>query len=64
MSLRDFHILFVTASILLSFGFSYWGFSQYQHLHDRIYGGVSFLSLLAAMGLAFYEITFIKKTKP
>ena len=63
MSLRDFHILFITTSVILLLGFTYWGFTQYKQLHELLYAGTSLLSLSAAVGLGIYEVTFIKKTK-
>ena len=63
MSLKEFHIVFITASILLSLGFSYWGLSQYYQLHEVVYLGTSIVSLLTAIGLVIYEVTFIKKMK-
>jgi len=63
MSLKDFHIVFITASVLLSLGFSYWGFVQYRELHGSLYAGGGILSLVAAIGLVGYEIRFIRKTK-
>ena len=63
VSLKEFHIVFITASILLSLGFATWGFVQYNELHDMIYVGASLLSVMAAMGLVIYEIFFIRKIK-
>ena len=63
MSLKEFHIVFITASVLLSLGFAWWGFTQYNQLHGRIYVGTFSLSLIAAFGLMAYEVWFIKKTR-
>ena len=63
MSLKDFHIVFITASILLSLGFACWTFIQYKQLHEVIYAGVSFASFLFAVGLLIYEVSFVKKTR-
>ena len=63
MSLKEFHIVFITASVLLCLGFSYWGFVQYQKLHASLYAGGGFLSSVAAIGLVMYEIRFIRKTR-
>ena len=56
MSLKEFHTVFITASVLLAFGFSYWGVVQAQLL-------TSVLSFLSGIGLVLYEISFIKKTR-
>ena len=63
MSLKEFHLVFITASVFLSLGFSYWGLVQYKELHGGIYAGTSILSLMAAIGLVIYEGYFIKKTR-
>ena len=63
MSLKEFHIVFITASILLSLGFACWAFVQYAHIHNPLYAGISVLSFAAAIGLVGYEIRFIQKTK-
>ena len=63
MSLKDFHVVFITASILLSLGFAYWGFVQYMQLRGGMYVGAALISLLSAIGLVVYEVAFIKKTR-
>ncbi len=63
MSLREFHIVFITAVILLALGFAYWGFIQYQLFRQIFYAWTSIFSLLAVAGFAIYEISFIQKTK-
>jgi len=63
MSLKAFHIIFITAAILLAFGFGAW-------LANNFFadGGVlnlvfAALSVAAGVGLIFYERYFLKKTK-
>ena len=63
MSLKDFHVVFITASILLSLGFACWAFVQYHQLHGNLYTGAGILSFVAAIGLSIYEIRFIRKTR-
>ncbi|MBI4436168.1 MAG: hypothetical protein HY590_01990 [Candidatus Omnitrophica bacterium] len=63
MSLKEFHIVFMTSAVLLCLGFSYWGFVQYHELRGASYVVTAILSLVTAMGLVIYEISFIKKTK-
>ena len=63
VSLKEFHIVFITASVLLAVGFATWGLAQYQERHDGIYVGAFLLSLMAAVGLVCYEVYFVKKTK-
>ena len=63
MSLKDFHVVFITASALLSLGFACWGFVQYQELHSHLYAGTGLLSFVATIGLVMYEIRFIRKMR-
>ena len=63
MSLKEFHIVFITASALLCLGFTCWGFTQYHELHRPVYAGTGLLSFVATIGLVMYEIRFIRKTK-
>jgi hypothetical protein len=64
MSLKTFHIIFITASCLLAFGFGVWMLMAYRspegQTSDLIYG---LLSLAAGVGLIFYERYFLKKLK-
>ena len=64
MSLKAFHLVFIIASILLALGFGAWSLVNYFSQQ----GGTWYLaagigSLLAAVGLVFYERYFLKKTK-
>ena len=63
VSLKEFHVVFITASVLLTMGFATWGFAQYQERHGGIYVGAFLLSLVAAVGLVCYEVYFVKKVK-
>lgn len=63
MSLKAFHIVFITASILLAFGFAAWSAMTYS---DQ--GGLSYLmyaigSALCGIGLIVYEVYVLKKLK-
>jgi len=55
MSLKAFHIVFVTASIVLALLFGVWSLVNYFHdgtVADLLFG---LGSLAAAVGLVFYE---------
>ena len=56
MSLKEFHVVFITASVFLSSGFAYWGIVQNHPLYAS-------LSFAAVVGLVGYEVYFIQKTK-
>lgn len=59
MSLKAFHIVFVTLSTILALGFGVWA------LRDPTgsYGWLGMLSLVAAAILPAYGWWFLKKTK-
>jgi hypothetical protein len=54
MSLKAFHVLFITLSIVLTVFFGMWAFS----MRHAVVGVVSFIS---GAGLAAYEVRFIRK---
>jgi len=63
MSLKAFHVVFVTVSILLTLVVSSWCFGNYRDggsVRDLV-GGI--VSLLAGCGLAIYGKVFLKKFK-
>jgi len=63
MSLKAFHIIFVTASILLALLFGAWSLTKYFQggtLPDLLFG---IGSLVAAVALVFYERYALKKLK-
>ncbi|MCW5556288.1 MAG: hypothetical protein KIT22_00330 [Verrucomicrobiae bacterium] len=63
MSLKAFHVVFVTVSILLTLVVSSWCFGNYRDggsASDLVWGAVS---LLAGAGLAIYGKVFLKKFK-
>ena len=63
MSLKTFHVIFITAASALCFGFGLWMLRDY-----RAEGGAANLwmgvgSLVCAVGLLVYERYFLKKLK-
>ena len=63
MSLRAFHVLFISISIVLAAFVAAWSAREYQTVHQTAYllGGVG--ALLSAAGLAMYANAFLRKTK-
>ncbi len=57
MSLKGFHIVFITLSILLAIGCAAWSFANQTALAFGI------ASVVAAVALIFYGIWFIRKSK-
>jgi hypothetical protein len=64
MSLKAFHLIFISASSALAFGCAVWGlksfFSEGGTAWDLVFG---LGSLAAGVGLIFYERYFLKKLK-
>jgi hypothetical protein len=64
MSLKAFHLVFITAAIALAFGFGGWLLNGYLSpdgpVSDLVFGLISFA---AGVGLILYERYFLKKTK-
>lgn len=64
MSLKAFHLVFITASTLLAFGFGAWllrnYFSPDGRVSELLFGLVS---IAAGVGLIVYERYFLKKTR-
>jgi hypothetical protein len=64
MSLKAFHLVFITAAILLAFGFAAWLLKNYFTPDGRVWDLVwGILSGLAGLGLIAYERYFLKKTR-
>jgi hypothetical protein len=63
MSLKAFHVVFITAAVLLAFGFGVWMLRAYNAggvKSDLIYSVSSFV---VGVGLLVYEGFFLKKLK-
>jgi hypothetical protein len=64
MSLKTFHLVFISASTILAFWFSAWLLQNYAspegRVSDLIFG---ILSALSGVGLIVYECYFLKKTR-
>ena len=63
MSLKAFHIVFITLSLLLAWGCAALAFQNYQAAGNHWYLAASFFAFLAGIGLLVYGIWFLKKTK-
>ena len=64
MSLKAFHVVFITAAVLMSIGCAVWGFKSYfapeGRTLDLIFG---IFSVIGAVALVVYERFFLKKLK-
>ena len=63
MSLKAFHLVFITAAILLSFGFGVWLAKNFFSTGGAGNLIAALLSFAAGIGLIVYEYFFLKKTK-
>ncbi len=64
MSLKAFHLIFITASTALAFGCGVWGFKSYWSPDGRLAHllfGIG--SVASGVGLIVYERYFLKKLK-
>ena len=61
MSLRAFHIVFVSISCLLMLFVLYWSFMNWNYYKDISYLSYSGISFLGLVSLSVYARKFIKK---
>ncbi len=63
MSLRAFHLFFISLSAVMAAFCSAWAFSQFRAEHDLIYGAGALASALSVAALAAYGAAFQRKTR-
>ena len=63
MSLKAFHIVFVSASTLLAFGFGGWELQSYFVTHEQQALLLGISSLVAGVALLWYGKVVLKKLK-
>ena len=64
MSLKTFHLVFVTLLTLLSFGFAAWGFLAYAGADGTMKDlSVGLTGVAAGVLVIFYGVYFLKKLK-
>jgi hypothetical protein len=63
MSLKTFHLLFVTASVILALGFGAWGIEAFSSRGEVGTLVLALLSLLFGAGLVVYGIRVRTKLK-
>jgi len=63
MSLKSFHIVFISVSVLLSIGFGGWFLSEQPMAIDTLNVAAALLSFSFAGLLLVYEKRFLKKFK-
>jgi hypothetical protein len=63
MSLKAFHLIFVTASIAVSLFLGVWSFLAYRDSGAGAYLGYSIASAIAVVALLWYGRYFLRKLK-
>jgi hypothetical protein len=63
MSLKAFHLIFVTASVAVSAFMGVWSFLQYRAAGSGLYLGFAIASAAAVLALLVYGRYFLRKLK-
>ena len=63
MSLRAFHLFFISLSAIMAAFCAALAFSQYKMDHELIYAAGSAVSVLSVAGLGVYGRAFQRKTR-
>lgn len=63
MTLKGFHIVFVSAATLLTIFFGVWAYQQYMAEQGTVYLITTICSWMLSVGLVIYGILFYKKVK-
>lgn len=63
MSLKFVHVFFISISVILAFGFAFWGLRQYQASPEPVNLVLSVSAFVAGAALLFYLASFLKKMK-
>jgi hypothetical protein len=63
MSLKAFHVIFITAAVLLAFGFGAWMLDVHKDSGAAADYNLGIGSLVVGVALVGYEIYFLRKLK-
>lgn len=63
MSLKTFHVFFISVSVLLCIGFGAWCLTAEGVRGQADYTALGLVSLVVAVALIVYEILFLRKFK-
>jgi len=63
MSLKAFHIVFITVSTLLSAVFALWCLREFSHSRAMGAGAGVAIGALGAIGLLVYGVRFVRRAK-
>jgi hypothetical protein len=63
MSLKAFHVIFITAAVLLAFGFGVWMLKVHKDSEAASDFNLGVGSLVVGAALVVYEVYFLRKLK-
>ncbi len=63
MSLKAFHVVFISVSVLLCWGFGLWCLNDPAARERAGYVAGGWVSILVGFGLVGYEVMFVRKFK-
>ena len=63
LSIKDVHLIFIVACILVTVGFGVWAMNFYAQTHAAGYGITGIGAFGISVGLAIYAVMFLKKTR-
>jgi hypothetical protein len=63
MSLKAFHLVFITLAIALVLWLGWWAVGEARLTGEGGWWGLAALCLVAAVGLVVYEAWFLRKTR-
>jgi len=63
VSLKAFHVIFISAAVLLALWLGLWSWGQRQATGDAQWLALAVGAFAAAGGLVVYEVWFLRKTR-
>jgi len=63
MSLKTFHLFFITLSVFTAFGFSLWLAKEFTGNGEIIFIAYAAISAIAGISLIYYCVRFLHKLK-
>ena len=63
MSLKQFHVLFISLSVVLCVWFALWAFGVYRTSAQSTYLAAAIASFVISGALVAYEVNFLRKCR-
>ena len=61
MSLRAFHVFFISAAVILTLGTAVWCLGSAEAAGENMYRGLGVFSLLVSAALVVYGLRYVRK---